>query len=165
MWLCFLLQGAQPMGWVLPIFIGMSWHLPYPEAVPHCPGDPTRALFPHSITGVGWCQKISQQCGISTDIAQRGYCRREGYGLAMVWVHPYQARVSIIDDVVRELALLASSRPDWPYTFVQFNRDACHMPLPKEGHLSPMTEGTPSNIPCGKICQLEVHQFCIQRPE
>ena len=33
------------------------------------------------------------------------------------------------------------------------------MPLLKEGHLGTMAEGTPSNIPCGRICQLEVHQL------
>ena len=53
------------------------------------------------------------------------------YGLAMVWVHPYQARVFTIDDAVRKLTLLASARPNWPYAFLQFNRDGHHMPLPK----------------------------------
>ena len=32
------------------------------------------------------------------------------------------------------------------------------MPLPTEGHLSVMMEGSSSNVHCGKICQLEVHQ-------
>ena len=81
------------------------------------------------------------------------------YGLAMVWVHPYQARVSTIEDAAKKLILLASAGPNWPYAFVQFNGDACHMPLSKEGHLSAMMEGTPSNIPCRRICQLEVHQL------
>ena len=81
------------------------------------------------------------------------------YGLAMVWVHPYQARVSTIHNVVRKLTLLPSAGPNWPYTFVQFNGDAHHVSLPKEGYLSAMAEGMPSNIPCGRICQLEVHQL------
>ena len=42
---------------------------------------------------------------------------------------------------------------------MKFNGDACHIPLPKEGHLSAMTEGMSSNIPCRRICQLEVHQL------
>ena len=71
-----------------------------------------------------------------------------------MWVHPYQARVSTIDDMARKLALLVSARPNWPYAFVQFNRDAHHMPLPKEGHLSAMAEGMPSNIPCSMICPI-----------
>ena len=81
------------------------------------------------------------------------------YGLGMVWVHPYQARVSTIDDAAKQLAQLASTGPNWPSALVQLNGDAHHMPLPTEDHLSVMTEGNTSNIPCGKICQLEVHQL------
>ena len=81
------------------------------------------------------------------------------YGLPMVWVHPYQAIVSTIEDVAKKLILLASTGPNWPYAFVQFNGDTHHMPLPKKGHLSAMMEGIPSNIPCRRICQLEVHQL------
>ena len=81
------------------------------------------------------------------------------YGFTMVWVPPYQARVSTIDDAVRKLTLLASAGPNWPYAFVWFNGDACHLPLLKEGHFSTMVEGMPSNIPCGRIWQLEVHQL------
>ena len=58
----------------------------------------------------------------------------------MVWVHPYQARVSMIDDVTKQLAQLVSTEPDWPYALGQLNRDAHHMPLPTEGHLSVMTK-------------------------
>ena len=92
-------------------------------------------------------------------LPQEGVAGERVYGLTIVWVHPYQARVSTIDDVARKLILLTSSMPNWPYMFMQFNRDACHVPLPKEGHLSAMTEGKHSNIPCGRICQLEVHQL------
>ena len=81
------------------------------------------------------------------------------YGLAMVWVHPYQARVSTIDDGARKLTFFASSRPDWPYAFMQCNGDTHYVPLPKDSHLSAMMEGTPSNIPCRRICQLEVCQL------
>ena len=81
------------------------------------------------------------------------------YWLAMMWVHLYQARVSIIDEVAKQLAQLASTGPNWPYALVQLNGDACHVPLPTEGHLSVMMEGNTSNVPCRKICQLEVHQL------
>ena len=40
-----------------------------------------------------------------------------------------------------------------------FNGDAQYVPLPKEGYLSAMMEGMPSNIPCGRICLLEVHKL------
>ena len=92
-------------------------------------------------------------------LPKEGIAGERVYGLAMVWVHPYQARVSTIEDAAKKLILLASTGPNWPYAFVQFNRDAHHVPLPKEGHLSTMTEGMPSNILCGRIHQLEVHQL------
>ena len=92
-------------------------------------------------------------------LPEEGIAGERVYGLVMVWVHPYEARLSTIDDVVRKLTLLASAGPNWPYVFVQFNGDACHMPLLKEGHLSTMVEGMPSNIPCGKIHQFEVCQL------
>ena len=76
-----------------------------------------------------------------------------------MWGYPYQARVSTIDEAVKQLAQLASTRPNWPYALVQLNRDAHHVPLPTEGHLSVMMEGNTSNVSCGKICQLAVHQL------
>ena len=81
------------------------------------------------------------------------------YGLTVVWVHPPQSRVPTLDEAARKLALLTSSSSNWPYTFMHFNGDAHHVPLPKKGHLSVITDGTPSNIPCGQIHQLEVHQL------
>ena len=93
------------------------------------------------------------------NIAWRGYCRRECVWACYGVGPPYLARVSTIDDVMRKLTLLGSARPNWPYVFVQFNGDTHHMPLPKEGHLGTMAEGMPSNILCGRICQLEVHQL------
>ena len=66
-------------------------------------------------------------------LPKEGIAGERVYGLTMVWVHPYQARITI-DNVVRKLALLASSGPDWPNAFVWFIRDAHHVPLPKEGH-------------------------------
>ena len=76
-----------------------------------------------------------------------------------MWVHPYQARVSTIDEAAKQLAQLASTGPNWPYALVQLNRDAHQMPLHTEGHLSVMMEGNTSNVPCRKICQLEVCQL------
>ena len=159
-WLCLLLQGPQQMGWGLPIFMETSQHLPYSGAIPCCPSDSTRALFPHSLIGVGVTLKdFIVMWPFYWYCLKRVLQKREVYGLAMVWVLLYQARVSTIDDTVRKLILLASSGPNWPYAFVQFNGDPHHMPLPKEGHLSAMTEGTPNNISCGRIHQLEVHQL------
>ena len=79
------------------------------------------------------------------------------FGLAMVWVHPFQACVSTLDEAVKKLTLLSISGENWVYTFVQFNEDAQHVPLPKESHLSTMIEGAPSRIACRHLCQLEIH--------
>ena len=73
-----------------------------------------------------------------------------------VWVHPYQAGVSTMDDAAEKLSQLASTRPNWPYALVQLNGDAYHVLLPNVGHLSVMAERSTSSVPCGKICQLEV---------
>ena len=77
----------------------------------------------------------------------------------MVWVHPYQARVSTIDDATKQLAQWASTGPNWSYALVQPNGDAHHVSLPTEGHVSVMAEGNTSNVPYRKICQLKVHQL------
>ena len=77
----------------------------------------------------------------------------------MVWVHPYQARVSTIGGTAKQLAQLASTGPNQPYTLVWLNGDAYHVPLPKEGHLSVMAEEHTSHVPYGRIWQLEVYQL------
>ena len=52
-----------------------------------------------------------------------------------------------------------STGPNWPYAMVWLNGDACHIPLPPEGHLSAMAEGSISNVPYGNIHQLEICQL------
>ena len=69
------------------------------------------------------------------------------YGLAMVWEHPYQARVSTIDGTAKQLTHMVSTGPIWPYALVWLNGDACHVPFPTEGHLSVMAEESTSNVP------------------
>ena len=50
------------------------------------------------------------------------------YGLSTVWVNPFQARVSTVEEVVRELTTLASSGPNWPYAWCGSRRTPvmCH---------------------------------------
>ena len=81
------------------------------------------------------------------------------YGLSMMWVNPHQARVSSMEEVVKQLVPLIPTRPNWPYALVQFNADACHAPLPKQGHLSILMEEGTSSATCGWISQLDVHQL------
>ena len=92
-------------------------------------------------------------------LPEEGATGERMYSLTMVWVHPCQARILTIDSTAKHLTQLASTGPNWPYTLVWFNGDACHMPLPTKGHLSVMVEGSTSSIPYGKICQLEVCQI------
>ena len=81
------------------------------------------------------------------------------YGLSMMWVNPYQARVSTMEEVVKQLAPLIPTGPDWPYALVWLNADAHHAPLPREGHLSILMEGGTSNAACGWISQLDICQL------
>ena len=92
-------------------------------------------------------------------LAKEGSAVERVYGLIMVWVHPYQARVSMIDGAAKQLAKLASTGSDWPCALVWLNGDAQHVSLPIEGHWSVMMEGNTSNVPHGKIHQLQVCQL------
>ena len=81
------------------------------------------------------------------------------FGLSMIWVHLYQARLPTIEEAVKMLTPPLSTRSDCPYTLVWFNRDACHVPLPMEGQLSiQVMEGT-SNAACKRVSQLQVCQL------
>ena len=81
------------------------------------------------------------------------------FGLAVVWVHPYQACLSSLDEAAKKLTLLINSGNNWAYAFVWLNEDAQHVPLPKEGHLSGMNDGAPSRNTRGHLCQLSVHKL------
>ena len=54
------------------------------------------------------------------------------YGFSTVWVDPLQARVSTVDEVVRQLTAIVSSGLNWLNALVQLNKDACYVPLPRE---------------------------------
>ena len=111
------------------------------------------------LKALGDAKKFCSDVTLLLVIPTEGAAGEMVYGLAMVWVHPYKARVSMIDDAANQLAQLASTGPNWPYALVWLNGDACHVPLPIEGHLSIMMEGNTSNAPCRRIHQLEVHQL------
>ena len=66
-------------------------------------------------------------------LPKEGAAGKRVYRLAMVWVHPYQARVSMIDNAAKQLTQMASTWPDWTYGLVQLNGDAHHTLLPTEG--------------------------------
>ena len=81
------------------------------------------------------------------------------YGLSTIWVNPYQARISTMEEVVKQLTALVSTGPDWPYTLVWLNGDAHHAPLPREGHLSALVDEGTSSATCRRVSQLEVYQL------
>ena len=107
----------------------------------------------------GDAEKFCSNLAFLLVLPQEGVAGARTYSLAMVWIHPYQVRVSTIDGAAEWLAQLASTRPNWPYALVQLSGDAHHMPLPTEGHLNVMAEGSTINVPYGKISQLEVCQL------
>ena len=78
------------------------------------------------------------------------------FGLSTMWAHPYQTRAPTMEEAIKQLTPLLSPMPDWPYALVQLNRDACHIPLPREGHLSILVEGGTSCAICRRDNQLEV---------
>ena len=96
---------------------------------------------------------------------KEGAARDRVYGLSTIWVNPYQARASNMEEAVKQLTTLVCTGPDWPYALVWLNGDACHAPLPREGHLSILTEGGTSSAACGRVSQLEVHQLLSSGPQ
>ena len=85
------------------------------------------------------------------------------YGLSMMWVNPYQARVPTVEEAVKQLALLIPTRPNWPYALVWLNADAHYVPLPRERHLSILMEGGTSSATCGWIRQLDSSSAWVAR--
>ena len=66
-------------------------------------------------------------------LPEEGIAEERVYTLAMVWVHPYQVRVSTLGATSKQLIQLAPTGLNWPYALVQLNGDAHHVPLPQEG--------------------------------
>ena len=64
-----------------------------------------------------------------------------------------------MEEAVEQLTTLVFSRPDWPYALVWLNGDACHVPLPREGHLSILPVGGTNSTTYGRVSQLEVCQL------
>ena len=92
-------------------------------------------------------------------LTEKGAVRHRVYGLSMIWVNPYQARIPTMEKAVKQLTSLVFTRPNWPYAFMQLNGDTCYVPLPREGHLSTLVEGGTSSTACRMVRQLEVHQL------
>ena len=81
------------------------------------------------------------------------------FSLSTIWVYLYQARAPTVEEVVKLLTPLLSTGSDCPYALVQFNRNACHAPFPKEGQLRIQVMGGTSSTTCRRLCQLPVYQL------
>ena len=65
----------------------------------------------------------------------------KGYGIALVWISPHQARASMMEEALGILSTCISSGPDWLYVLTQLYEGANHAPLPKDKHLSILPQG------------------------
>ena len=88
----------------------------------------------------------------------------EGYGIALVWISPHQARASTMEEALEILSTCISSGPNWPYILTQLYEGTNHAPLPKDKHLGVLPQGKVES-PCGQISQLEVCQLLSTRPQ
>ena len=105
-----------------------------------------------SLTSLKACsdlEKFQSDVTFLLVLTEEGAVGDRVYGLSMMWVNPYQARVSTVEEAVKQLTALISTRPDWPYALVQLNADAHHVPLPNEGYLGVLVEEGTSGITCG----------------
>ena len=67
-----------------------------------------------------------------------------------------------MEEALRILSTCTSNGLDWPYVFIQLYEGANHVPLPKDKHLSILSQGNVES-PCGQISQLEVCQILSAR--
>ena len=119
-------------------------------------GASARALSPLPHMGMGRPGEAPTWYGISFNSTRQGGGGEMAFRLVAVWMHPYQACYSSLDEVARKPALLIDLGDNWAYAFVQLNKNAQHIPLSDEGHLSAMIDGMPSKSACRHLCQLEV---------
>ena len=143
---------------MLSIILGLSQHLPPPEVIPSHPSDSARALFSYLLWAWGDIERFCSDVAFVLILPEEAIAEEQVYRLVVVWVQPYQAHLPTLDEAARKLSLFFSIT-NWSYAFVKFNGDAHHVPLPREGHLNAMINGTPSNIGWRHLHWLEVHQL------
>ena len=84
------------------------------------------------------------------------------YGLALVWISPFQARVSLVVEALEILSSLTSERSDWPYVILQLYEGANHMPLPRDKYICVLPQGKAESL-SGQISQLKICQLLSAR--
>ena len=82
----------------------------------------------------------------------------EGYSMALVWISPHQAQASTMAEALEILSTCAPSGPNWLYVLIQLYEGTNHVPLPKDKHLSILSQEK-AESPWGQISQLDVCQL------
>ena len=100
------------------IALGVPQHLPPPGPIPAHPHDPARAFSSHWLRAMGDAKKLHSDLAFFLVSPEKAIVGEMVFGLAMVWVHPYQACIPTLDEVARKLTLLTTSCENWAYTFV-----------------------------------------------
>ena len=98
-------------------------------------------------------------------VCTKGDSEAESYGMALVWMSPHQAQVSMMEEALGTLSACISSGPNWPYVFAQLYEGSNHTPLPKDKHLGILPQGKVEESPHGWISQLKVCQLISARPQ
>ena len=75
--------------------------------------------------------------------------------MALVWISPLQARVSLMVEALEILSSLTSEGSDWPYVLIQLYEGTNHMPLPKDKQLCVLLQEK-AESPSGQISQLKI---------
>ena len=97
-------------------------------------------------------------------VRTEGDSEAKSYGMALVWMSPHQAQVSMMEEALGTLSAWISSGPNWPYVSAQLYKGSNHTPLPKDKHLGILPQGKAEESPHGQISQLKVHQLLSARP-
>ena len=79
-----------------------------------------------------------------------GSSEAESYGMALVWISPHQAQVSMMEEAFGTLSACISSGPNWPYVFAQLYKGSNHTPLPKDKHLGILPRERQRRAPMGR---------------
>ena len=86
----------------------------------------------------------------------------EGYSMALAWISPHQAWALKMAEALEILSTCALPVGlNWPYVLIQLYEGTNHAPLPKDKHLSILSQ---AESPCGQIGQLEVCHLLSARP-
>ena len=90
---------------MLSIALGMPQHLPPPGTIP---GDPAELSSLTCSGAFGDAKKFHNVLAILLISPKKAIMGEMVFGFAMVWLHPYQACISTLDEVAKKLTLLTT---------------------------------------------------------